>query len=209
MKPFKDTYVMYQLLEFIDENGIICLCKASKKLNEICEQYIELEDDKRFEIIGYGYNSNTELLEEYCIKNDIIKVRKLIKMNIDLNWDWGLLGACRGGNIDIINLIIEKGSNNWHYGLEGACKGGHLDIVKLMIEEGADHWNCGLAYACTGGNIDIVKLMIEKGANNWDRGLVIACIRGHIDIIKLMIKKGAIWCSYCGKSMKEHLSDKK
>ena len=38
MKPFKDTYVMYQLLEFIDENSIICLCKASKKLNEICEE---------------------------------------------------------------------------------------------------------------------------------------------------------------------------
>ena len=38
MKPFKDTYVMYQPLEFIDENSIIALCKANKKLNEIGEQ---------------------------------------------------------------------------------------------------------------------------------------------------------------------------
>ncbi len=38
MKPFKDTYVMYQLLEFVDESGIITLCKATKKLNEIGEQ---------------------------------------------------------------------------------------------------------------------------------------------------------------------------
>ncbi len=38
MKPLKDTYVMYQLLDFIDESSIICLCKASKKLNEICKQ---------------------------------------------------------------------------------------------------------------------------------------------------------------------------
>ena len=35
MNPFKDTYVMYWLLEFVDESSIIGLCKASKKLNEI------------------------------------------------------------------------------------------------------------------------------------------------------------------------------
>ena len=135
MKPFNDTYVMYQLLEFVDENTIIALCKASKKLYEICKKYIELEDDKRFEIIVNDDKwSNSILLEEYCRNNDIIKLRIIIKM--DLFWDDGLEGACRGGHIDMVKLMIEKGVKYWNCGLHIACKGGHMDIVKLLIESG-------------------------------------------------------------------------
>ena len=83
---FKDTYVMYQLLEFIDESSIITLCKTSKKLNEICKQYIEMEDDKRFEIIVITNSGrdNSILLSKYCAHNDIINIRKSIKSNIEL-----------------------------------------------------------------------------------------------------------------------------
>ncbi len=77
MNPFNDTYVMYQLLEFIDESTIICLCKANKKLNEICKSYIEI-DDKRFEsIVNFFYH--------YCKNNDLIKLTKIIKMNLHWN----------------------------------------------------------------------------------------------------------------------------
>ena len=103
MKPFNDTYVMYQLLEFIDESSIICLCKASKKLNEICKQYIELEDDKRFEIIVTESNHGDSMsLEIYCQNNDVIKIKKIIKMDIKLYWNYGLDGACYGGNVDTV-----------------------------------------------------------------------------------------------------------
>ncbi len=205
---FNDTYVMYQLLDFIDESSIIALCKASKKLNEICKSYIELEDDKRFEIIVYGYNSNTELLEEYCIKNDIIKVRKLIKMNIDLDWHLGFEGACRGGHLDCVKLMIVKGAHNYNNGLQHACQGGHLDIVRLMIEKGANWWNGGLMCACEYGQMDIVKLMIKKGADDWHSGLYYACRYNHMDIVQLMIEKDATECYYCQKSIEEHLKNK-
>ncbi len=33
--------------------------------------------------------------------------------------------------------MIEKGANNWNFGLGGACSGGHIDIVRLMIERDA------------------------------------------------------------------------
>ncbi len=145
MKPFKDTYVMYWLLEFIGESTIICLCKASKKLNEICKSYIKLEDDKRFEVIVNDNEwNNNGLLEKYCKNNDVITIRKMIKL--DLYWDFGLWGACRSGNMDIVKLMIEKGANNWNWGLDIACAGGHLDCVKLMIEKGATR--CGYGYRC-------------------------------------------------------------
>ncbi len=204
MNPFNDTYVMYQLLEFIDESSIIALCKASKKLNEICKQYIEMEDDKRFRFITI----NNASLEKYCIDNDVIKIRKLIKMDINFYWDRGLYGACRSGHLDIVKLMIEKGACDWSGGLHTACKYGHLDTVKLIIKKGARDWNrdwnWGLFYACRGGNIDIVKLMIEKGGNCWNWGLNNACKGGHINIIKLMIEKGAYRCNYCNKSVEKH-----
>ena len=143
MKPFKDTYVMYQLLEFIDESSIICLCKASKKLNEICKQYIEMEDDKRFGIIlSQSKYYNSYLLLGYCQYNNVIKIRKIIKIK-NLFWDWGLEGACNGGHIDIVKLMIEKDAKDWNSGLEGACQNNHIDIVTLMIEKGAHIcWYC-------------------------------------------------------------------
>ncbi len=147
MKPFKDTYVMYQLLEFIDESSIICLCKTSKKLNEICEQYIEMEDDKRFEVIvNNDIYDDSILLQEYCRNNDVIKIRKLIKLNIYfldcfLDWNLGLYSASYGGHMAIVQLMIEKGADNWNGGLTNACSNGHMAIVKLMIEKGATDQN--------------------------------------------------------------------
>ncbi len=201
MKPFKDTYVMYQLLEFIDESSIICLCKATNQLNEICKQYIELESDKRFEVIV-----DDDLFENYCEKNNVIKIRKMIEIGLD--WDSGLYYACKGGHIEIIKLMIKKGATRLDRGLYGACEGGHLDIVKLMIEKGAHNWNWGLVYACRGGYIDIVKLMIKKGTIVWNWGFEDACEYGHMDICKFLIEKGATECWNCNKSMEEHLSKK-
>ena len=204
---FNDTYVMYQLLEFIDENSIIVFCKTSKKLNEICEQYIEMEDDKRFEIIMHE-----EILRKYCINNNLIKIKKVIGTDLNsnygliLDWNYGLYGACKGGHIEIIKLMIKKGATRLDGGLYSACEGGNLDIVKLMIEKGAMWWDHGLVYACIGGNMDIVKLMIEKGATRLNCGLYSACVNGHINIVKLMIEKGATRCGYCNKSMEKHLS---
>ena len=186
MKPFKDTYVMYQLLEFVDESGIIVLCKASKKLNEICKQYIEMEDDKRFKIIMTEIDRNCNfLLGDYCKNNDMIKIKKLINIDLhwELPWNWGLSNACQGGNLDIVKLMIEKGANWWDSGFSNACRYGHMECVKLMIKKGADYWNIGLHYACKYGHIDIVKLMIEKGATQCG--------------------------DCCRKSMEEHLSKKK
>ncbi len=205
MKPFNDTYVMYWLLEFIDESSIIGLCKASKKLNEICKQYIELEDDKRFEVIV-----DDDLFENYCEKTNVIKIRKMIEIGLD--WNYALWCTCGHGHIDIVKLLIEKGANSWNSGLCYACHGGHMDIVKFMIEKGADNWRGGLEGACRGGHMNIVKLMIEKGASDWNHGLEYACGGGHIDIVKLMIEKGATRCEgevsshFCDKTMEEHLS---
>ena len=82
------------------------------------------------------------------------------------NFNDGLHGACRGGNIDLVNLMIEKGADDWDWGLSGACIGGNIDLVNLMIEKGADDWNLGLSAAWRGGHHELVDLMTDKGATN-------------------------------------------
>lgn len=119
---------------------------------------------------------------------------------------WALPHACFGGNINIVNILIAKGADGWNSGLIGACQGGHLGIAEMMITYGANFWNWGLAHACFGGHIDIVHLMIAHGADNWNQGLTNACgsKKSNIGIIELMISRGATYCGNCRKLAAEH-----
>jgi hypothetical protein len=44
--------------------------------------------------------------------------------------------------------MITKGATNFNWGLIGACKGGHKDLAELMITKGANCLNSGLNSAC-------------------------------------------------------------
>src|SRR3989344_808640 len=79
------------------------------------------------------YIENKDTLD--LIKENFKHIELAIKLKNFNNWNWGLNYACKGGHLDIVNLMINKGVKNWNYGLEGACVGGHLNIVNLMIEK--------------------------------------------------------------------------
>ena len=138
--------------------------------------------------------------------------------------------------LEIVQLLIEKGANDWDWGLSGACYGGNMDIVQLIISKASKQntnqikylesqnngtiqtsdWNEGLSCACHAGHMNIVMLMIEKGANDWNTGLHYACLGYHmvnqdprqmhacIEIVQFMISKGADECGYCDKSIRDH-----
>ena len=153
----------------IQEHGIIWL---------IVDDYLEYGDDgDDAEIMrrGLGYLHNT-----VCDINN------------------GLDGACYGGYLELVELMISKGADDWTLGLYRACEGGHLKIVELMISKGVDYrnggafnvWNGGLFSACGGGHLELAELMISKGANDWNWGLRGACIGGHVKLVELMISKG-------------------
>jgi len=115
--------------------------------------------------------------------------------------------ACKYGDLQMINFLLEHGADNLDEGLCGACMSGRLDIIDLMISKGANYWNKGLYGACMGGHLDIIDFMISKGANYWNKGLTGACMKGKFNAMKLMISKGANKCHKydCKKTMAEHL----
>ncbi len=82
---------------------------------------------------------------------------------------------------------------NWNWGLIRACKEGHLGLVKLMIANGAYDWDWGLRYACEGGALDIAELMISYGATYFTWGLCGCLINGHYNIAEYMLSLGACY----------------
>lgn len=112
------------------------------------------------------------------------------RWNQDWNWDKGLGGACRGGNMEIVEYMISKGATDWDKGLKGACMGGHIEMVEYMISKGATNWNKGLRGACEGGHFEIAKLMFDKGGNTMsiNRPLYFACVCKYTSIVELILQ---------------------
>ena len=106
----------------------------------------------------------------YCLAGDIKSVRRCLDEGYDFaflyEWEAALQNACEGGNIEIVELIINKGAHDWDMALFCACRGGHVPVIDLLITKGASQWNWGLRGACHAKRLDIIKMMILKGANN-------------------------------------------
>ncbi len=203
------------IINLIEEWPILAF--INKYVFNIYNKYVK---NNGYVTVDYYLNPCNETLSSMCKKGKYIEL--LVN---NLNWNWGLQGACIGGHLKIVNIMIEKGANNWNWGLYNACMGGNLNIVNLMIKMGANDWNLGLTGASKGGNLNLVNLMIERGANDWEwslksaceggnlnvvnllikmgakdwnLGLRTACVRDNIDIVNLMIEKGANYCGCCG-----------
>lgn len=111
--------------------------------------------------------------------------------------EYDIFNMCITGNMDRINPIISNGvtKNDYDWGLAGACMGGHVDIVKLMMDEGGNNWGLALLYACMGGHINLVKLMMSKGEIGTvylGQSLHYACIHGHTEIIDMFVSRGGV-----------------
>lgn len=63
----------------------------------------------------------------------------------------------------VVNLFIMRGGNHWNSGLLGACRGGNLNLVKMFTEKGATNLNIGLA-ECN-KHSGIVEYLLGCGAD--------------------------------------------
>ncbi len=153
----------------------------------------------------------TDYLPNLCIYGNYEKVSAMKKENLN----HGFRGACYGGYIKIVNLLIKfsnieetmesgaysinKCSLNWHNGLDHACLGGHMDIVKLIasniddyVEIAYIHYSTIYTSICISGNMQILEYMTKHLHRNnaysyWGRGLEICCKNGNMEFVKFMV----------------------
>lgn len=152
-----------------------------------CVEIVKLMINKNSDTGYYGLRNDVGLYR--ACERGYMEIIELILIDGVGSHEWGycLEHACKGNNMNVVELFIAKCAeraikekqytdrNYWNYGLRGSCLGGHIDLVKFMIEKGADDWNGGLKKACEGGHLEIVELLIEKGADDWNGGLTGVC----------------------------------
>ena len=110
----------------------------------------------------------------------------------DDRFNWGLVGAAKGGHMHIVKLMIEKGASNYVVAANFAVQHGHINIVKFLLDKGVGYWYDSLmCTAATYGHIDIVYLMLTHGATKYKAAMHAAASKGNMDIVKLMLEQMA------------------
>lgn len=141
---------------------------------------------------------SSRLLEAAAQSNTNAIVRRelidyFIEQGYNINWDYGLRGAARGGYRDLIDFFISKGADYWHGAIQDAARGGHLDLVDFFIEKGdAGDLNPALYSAARGGHRDLVDYFISKQKStgietNWYWILYAASRGGHLEIAEMIM----------------------
>jgi Ankyrin repeats (3 copies)/Ankyrin repeats (many copies) len=203
MKISKDVY-MY-LLNFVDDKTFLNMLSVNKYFHD--EKFFQRVIERKYPLlIEFKKETWKELflrMSYYIAKLGILSIPYIStkgynpenfykgNKNPKYIFDWAMAYAAKGGNMEIVKLMIEKGSTNFNTVMINAALGGNMEIVKLMIEKGATNFNSGMNYAAYGGNMRIVKFMIEKEATDFNLAMSFAARGGHMEIVKLLIEKGA------------------
>jgi len=178
---------LFIILENLNDRSLLNFCVTSKYAKEICQnetfwrnrtasrfgedslkfkeadrswkdyylnivRFLSLGEDKPEDAINYAIRED---------KPDAVKYFLGKGTNLD-DLDTLLFIASIGGNMRIIQILIDEGANDWNLGMYGAALGGHLDLVKYFISKGANLWQIGMNYAKRGGHSDIVKYFSKK-----------------------------------------------
>lgn len=195
------------------------------EINHIVKRSIE-EKILKQKILSGSANIDEQLIDS-VIQNDIGKVQTLIETGANINRGirckesrekyteyTALMWASYKGNLNIMELLLEKGWDANHYDdmgtpLQWACEGGQMDAVKILLDKRAiinapgPRGITALAWACINGHYDIVNILLNNGAEvNYSMSigkyenfpplsLIKASKYNHIDIVKLLLDNGA------------------
>ncbi|XP_061164475.1 uncharacterized protein LOC133173510 [Saccostrea echinata] len=135
----------------------------------------------------------------YLIENfpDLLKAK-------DQNGFTVLHSVCKGGNLEMISLLITKGlnilesTNNGQNVLEIACLRGKYDACKYLLEHHQQLLNVTdrkslLHSTVVAGNVNIVELLVKKGIgigslnSSEETVLHVCCRKGKIKMIKYLV----------------------
>lgn len=111
----------------------------------------------------------------------------------------GLYHACLYGYTEIVELILDCDVNNelnYNKYMNTACVGGHIEVVKLLIKKGTNNWPQCFKSACTGSKARLVQFILTHYTaeiNDMVKTEVLVNIlrlNGSVDVLYALVKHG-------------------
>lgn len=146
-----------------------------------------------YQILGYmyGHDHSTGDSQPRFSGSDELESIKTLPMWRSEELNWGLCGACEGGNEDIAEMMIKLGANNYEMAFHGACRYAQIKMIQMLMKKGIRYVNSGLRVACRCGHMDVACFLIKEGATDMDGGLYNALESGNEKLVLMMIEYGA------------------
>lgn len=104
----------------------------------------------------------------------------------------GLMGAARGGHLDLVQFFVERGADDWDFAIEAAARGGDGKIIAFILEKSKGNFNpgCGLCGAARSGRLELVKFFLALPKARPHNSPILAAARGgHQNIVTLLMEQ--------------------
>ena len=92
--------------------------------------------------------------------------------------------------MEVIEMMISKGSTAYSFGLSGACSRGNKEAALLMISKGARTLDIALEYCALQEDTEIIDLILSKGATKVNQLLLNR--ETSFKIIRHALSRGAV-----------------
>ena len=206
-KMLLETYKLD--LQMTDDNGRSVLHSVSEDGNLELFQYLIEKGSDVYRRKRDGMNCLDIAAANGCLRlcKMLLETYKLDLLMIDDNGCSVLHFAARAGNLELVQYLIEKGSDVYRQKRDGmnclhiAAEDGHLRLCKVLLEiynvdlqmSDDDGWSV-LHFAAKAGNIELFQYLIDKGSDVYrQKGdgmncLHIAALNGHLRLCKVLLE---------------------
>ncbi len=195
-KIIDNTKIFYNMFDAKDQLTNLIQQGFDGKVIEFLNENKDPEFINKALILACGWNK--------------LHIIKKLKLNKKSNWEYALDNACRMGNIEIINYILNHkyfdfSQDKIFESLRFVCIEGHINIIKWLFEkhsylfvdndqedDGSNYYIASLlGFSCeVRNNKELIDYLIEREAP-VDYGLEEASRVGCLENVKYMIEKGA------------------
>lgn len=114
-------------------------------------------------------------------RHAVSRLMSLQRDERNLYFNRGVSGACYGGHKEIVELLLTEPNVDWNWEdlLSCAASGGNVNLIDMMLEHTVGDKNHALACASYHLRLDAVRKLIVCGASNGDKALeTLWCVEG-------------------------------
>ncbi|OQR85692.1 hypothetical protein ACHHYP_11540 [Achlya hypogyna] len=92
------------------------------------------------------------------------------------------------GNLAVVKLLHERGTQTYMNALNDACECGHVRVAEYLMMNNLGTWDPDtLVFVVKNGHIEIVRLLHERGYDGFDKYTMdIAAKFGHLDVVRFL-----------------------